>query len=103
MGKGSNVSKANKSRAENAKKLAEQGKGGGGKEGIEKRKPENVQEVMQQQQAERERIKKEKEERVKAEKEAEERKQKKMAEEAAKIEADLKAKAEKKAASGGGK
>lgn len=98
MGKGSNVSKANKSRDANAKKLAEQGKGGGGKEGIEKRKPENVQQVMLDQQAERERVKKEKEERVKAEKEAEERKQKKLAEEAAKVEADLKAKAEKKAA-----
>jgi hypothetical protein len=46
MGKGSNVSKANKARERNAEKLAQQGKGGGGKEGMKERKPDNVAEVM---------------------------------------------------------
>ena len=37
MGKGSNVSKANKSREQAAKRAAEEGKGGGGAEGIKAR------------------------------------------------------------------
>ena len=88
MGKGSNVSKANKSREKNAEKLAAQGKGGGGKEGMKERKPDNVQEVMKAEQAERERLKKEKEERDQQKKEEEARLQRKLAEQAAKLEAE---------------
>lgn len=46
MGKGSNVSKANKAREKNAERLAQQGKGGGGQAGMKERKPDNVAEVM---------------------------------------------------------
>jgi hypothetical protein len=92
MGKGSNVSKANKSREKNAEKLAQQGKGGGGKDGMKERKPDNVQEVMKAEQAERERLKKEKEERDKQKKEEEAKQQKKLAEAAAKLEAEMKKK-----------
>lgn len=88
MGKGSNVSKANKSREKNAEKLAAQGKGGGGKEGMKERKPDNVAEVMKKEQEERERLKREKEEREKLKKEEDEKKQKKLAEAAAKAEAE---------------
>ena len=98
MGKGSNVSKANKSREKNAERLAAQGKGGGGKEGMKERKPDNVQEVMKAEQAERERLKKEKEERDRQKKEDEEKRQKKLAEAAAKLEAEAAAKAKKEGA-----
>jgi translation initiation factor 4G len=98
MGKGSNVSKANKSREKNAERLAAEGKGGGGKDGMKERKPDNVQEVMKAEQAERERLKKEKEERERLKKEEEEKKQKKLAAEAAKLEAEALAKEKAKKA-----
>jgi len=97
MGKGSNVSKANKARERNAERLAQQGKGGGGKEGMDKRKPENVQEIMKAEQAERERLKKEKEDRERQKKEEEARRERKLAEEAAKLEAEKLAKEKAKA------
>lgn len=89
MGKGSNVSKATKSREKAAEKLAQQGKGGGGKEGMASRKPDNVQQVMAAEKAERDKLKKEKEERDRKKKEEAEKEQKRLAEQAAKAEAEL--------------
>ena len=89
MGKGSNVSKATKSREKAAEKAAKEGKGGGGKEGMASRKPDNLQEVMAAEKAERDRLKKEKEERERKKKEDAERERKKLAEQTAKAEQEL--------------
>ena len=72
MGKGSNVSKAQRARADAAKRAQQEGKGGGGKAGMMARKDGNVADKIAAAQAEREKIRKAREEKkLKQQKEAE--------------------------------
>lgn len=71
MGKGSNVSKANRARDDAAKRAAQEGKGGGGREGMSIRKDPNVADKIAAAKVERDKIKKAREEKkLKAQKEA---------------------------------
>ena len=73
MGKGSNVSKAQRARADAAKRAHQEGKGGGGRVGMETRKDANVADKIAAAKAEREKLRKAREEKkLKAQKEAEE-------------------------------
>eukprot|EP00924_Labyrinthula_sp_SR-Ha-C_P007454 snap_masked-scaffold_24-processed-gene-3.15-mRNA-1 protein AED:1.00 eAED:1.00 QI:0/-1/0/0/-1/1/1/0/90 len=57
MGKGSNVSKANRAREKAAQRVKQEGKGGGGKQGMEARKDKNVVDKMNAKAAERAKVK----------------------------------------------
>ena len=74
-----------------AKRKAEEGKGGGGKAGMEARNVPNQAELMEKAKLEREKKEAERAEAARKKKEEEERRQKKLAEEAAAAEAKLKA------------
>lgn len=77
MGKGSNISKANRAREDAAKRAKQEGKGGGGKSGMKARKDANVADKIAAAQAEREVVRKQRaEKKIKAEKEAKSLKQK---------------------------
>lgn len=72
MGKGSNVSKAGRARLDAAKRTQQEGRGGGGRAGMDARKDSNVADKIAIAQAEREKVKKAREEKkLKLKKEAE--------------------------------